>query len=530
MKKVLSVLLAIIFAFSSLGASMAVFAADSQKNKLIAHLDEQIKGAANFAFKGVTFTEQNAGSFLTYINSGADTSAYKSGFLNSLKANLDKNGGKIIIAGENWYQDDKGEWQSYSYSYEDIGAYGAVILCLEALGYNPADFEGYNIVSALQSVDMLAEYNLYGYRAAILADTPVKDTLALKLVADHYTENKGANYYANGSGSEFYNCDNTCVFVTALAAHKEQYKTEIENAKAVIQSYTKEDGAFCDDSEWGSAVNADSTALALMAYASLGELDKAFEYYEDLVSGFESSTGVFQSAGFDNAYATEEALLAFEYFKTAIEKQNYEHPRHIYTETVTTNATTKEDGCIKGNCTICGEEKVFETIAKPKKVTVSKASYKYTGKKITPKVTVKDSNGKKIDSKYYTVKYYNNKSVGKATIKVTFKDLYSGTLTKTFKIIPKNVTKFAVKKGKKSFTASWKKQTKQTTGYQLQYSTKENFKSKKTITFKNNKVTERRVKGLKSNKTYYVRIRSYKTVGKKKYYSSWSKVKPVKTK
>ena len=38
------------------------------------------------------------------------------------------------------------------------------------------------------------------------------------------------------------------------------------------------------------------------------------------------------------------------------------------------------------------------------------------------------------------------------------------------------------------------------------------------------------VVGLKSKKTYYVKIRSYKKVGKKKYYGAWSKVKKVKIK
>ena len=36
------------------------------------------------------------------------------------------------------------------------------------------------------------------------------------------------------------------------------------------------------------------------------------------------------------------------------------------------------------------------------------------------------------------------------------------------------------------------------------------------------------IKKLKAKKTYYVRIRSYKTVNGKKYYSSWSG--PVKKK
>ncbi len=46
----------------------------------------------------------------------------------------------------------------------------------------------------------------------------------------------------------------------------------------------------------------------------------------------------------------------------------------------------------------------------------------------------------------------------------------------------------------------------------------------------NNKTTKLTIKGLKAKKKYYVRIRTYKKVGKKKYYSQWSKVKKITTK
>ena len=70
----------------------------------------------------------------------------------------------------------------------------------------------------------------------------------------------------------------------------------------------------------------------------------------------------------------------------------------------------------------------------------------------------------------------------------------------------------------------------QTTGYQLQYSTSSKFKGAKTVTITKNKTTSKKISKLKAKKKYYVRVRTYKTVGKTKYYSSWSKVKSVKTK
>lgn len=92
-----------------------------------------------------------------------------------------------------------------------------------------------------------------------------------------------------------------------------------------------------------------------------------------------------------------------------------------------------------------------------------------------------------------------------------------------------------LKKGKKSFKATWKKVTG-ITGYQIQYSTSKNFTKGKTkaVIVKGSKNTSKTIKNLKSKKKYYVRIRTYKNVkinGKTvKIYSSWSKAKAVKTK
>lgn len=64
----------------------------------------------------------------------------------------------------------------------------------------------------------------------------------------------------------------------------------------------------------------------------------------------------------------------------------------------------------------------------------------------------------------------------------------------------------------------------------MQYSTSKKFKKAKTTTVKSYKKTKVTVKKLKKRKTYYVHMRTYKTVKGKKYYSGWSKIKKVKTK
>ena len=95
---------------------------------------------------------------------------------------------------------------------------------------------------------------------------------------------------------------------------------------------------------------------------------------------------------------------------------------------------------------------------------------------------------------------------------------------------PKSAKIKKVKAAKKAIAVEWKK-VSGVKGYQIQVATDKKFKkNKKTVTVKKQKTTKVTVKKLKAKKKYYVRIRTYKTVKGKKIYSSWSKVKTVKTK
>ena len=95
---------------------------------------------------------------------------------------------------------------------------------------------------------------------------------------------------------------------------------------------------------------------------------------------------------------------------------------------------------------------------------------------------------------------------------------------------PKSAKIKKVKAAKKAIAVEWKK-VSGVKGYQILVATDKKFKkNKKTVTVKKQKTTKVTVKKLKAKKKYYVRIRTYKTVKGKKIYSSWSKVKTVKTK
>ena len=74
---------------------------------------------------------------------------------------------------------------------------------------------------------------------------------------------------------------------------------------------------------------------------------------------------------------------------------------------------------------------------------------------------------------------------------------------------------------------TWKK-NRYVTGYEIQYSVNKNFRSGSKKTVSGASKTKYTLTKLQKNKTYYVRIRTYKKSGTKKYYSSWSKVKAVR--
>ena len=197
-----------------------------------------------------------------------------------------------------------------------------------------------------------------------------------------------------------------------------------------------------------------------------------------------------------------------------------------------TAATTQKEGKQERTCTACDYK---ETKSIPKlpvkkgtfKVTPSKTAVTYNGKAQKPSVTVYAGN-KKLSSKYYTVSYRNNTAVGTATITVTGKGNYQNYSGKTtFRINLQKTTLFALKSSRKGeLQATWKK-TSGNTGYQIQYATNAKFSGAKV---KNTTRTNYTIKGLKSKGRYYVRVRTYKKVGGKYWYSGWSNVRNIRIK
>lgn len=203
---------------------------------------------------------------------------------------------------------------------------------------------------------------------------------------------------------------------------------------------------------------------------------------------------------------------------------------HAYKPTIT-KATLSKNGSIVKKCS-CGHVASKATIKYVKSFKLSTTSYTYNGKTKTPSVVVKDSAGKTLKKNTdYTVSYASGrKKVGTYKVTIKMKGKYSGTKTLTFKINPVKTKVSKLSAAKKSLKVTISKKSTQVTGYQIQYSTSKKFKSAKTKTISKYKTTKYTIKKLKAKKTYYVRVRTYKTVKGKKYYSSWSSYKSKKTK
>lgn len=222
--------------------------------------------------------------------------------------------------------------------------------------------------------------------------------------------------------------------------------------------------------------------------------------------------------------------------KCGIEKGKTEIPLggHKYTAKVY-KATTSSNGSIITVCSVCGKKNGRTVISYPKTVTLSGVSYTYSGKVITPSVTVKDSAGKTITPSNYMVYYPGGrKEIGQYAVNIVFKGNYTGSVQKMFSIGPKGTKLSKLSGGKKKMTVKWKKQKAQISGYEIQYSLKKDFSGSTKTKAVSRKKTSVKLSKLKSKKKYYVRIRTYKTVkfnGKSvKVYSAWSKTKNVKVK
>ncbi len=349
------------------------------------------------------------------------------------------------------------------------------------------------------------------------------------------TRTVGAHKYSN-------NCDTTCNYCSAKRTIKHTYTNACDTAcnvckakRTIKHTYSNNCDTSCNVCKATRTItHSYKTTTTKATLSKNGSVVKkctvcgkvasntAIKY----VKSFRLSTTTYT---YDGKVKTPSVTVKDSAGKTL--KKNIDY-------TVTYASGRKNAGTYKVTVKMIGKYSGTKTLTfkiNPAKISsykLSATTYTYDGKVKSPSVTVKNASGVNLTKNtHYTVTYVSGrKNVGTYKVTVKGKGNYTGTKTLTFKINPPKTTVSKLTAGKKSITVAITKKSTQVTGYQIQYSTSKSFSKATTKTISSYKTTKYTLKSLSAKKTYYVRVRTYKIVGKTKYYSGWSTYKYVKTK
>ncbi len=465
MKKLISVTIALCLAITSLFTGIYAMADTKATSK---DIKAKLDATATYllAEKKADFGVTNAKDLVAYIDAGVNVNDYKNEFVNSVKDNLTKNDGKVVTTVKTDYNDD---WSiAKVYNEESAGVYANVILALDYFGYDVKNFEGVNLVDNFKNVKLNKDFeNPYLFTSVFKVATKYQLADTLK-TAQNFLLN---NFYEFGTGSTYYtSTDSDAYTVLALSPYSSKYQLVIDDALNMLETY-KADGGYLynlDNTYGEPAINGDSTALALAAYSSVNDLDKAQKVYADLEKNFEckdtKGAYAYSANGDENTLATADAFTGLTYFYTALKDKEAFDATTTTTTTTTTTATT----------------------ATVPATTTTKATTKYA----------KDGS-------------YVNSKAKKASIK---------KLTKGKKSVKASWKKVTGVTGYQIQISTSKKFSRETSTYSI---TKKNTTSKTFKSLKAKKTYYVRIRTYKNAKV------NGKTV---KIYSKWSAVKSVKTK
>ncbi|MDY4698969.1 fibronectin type III domain-containing protein [Eubacterium coprostanoligenes] len=437
MKKLLSVLLSAVMIFSAVVPFSALAETKTLGLKEVVTAQVEAKadmlGAMNYLKASTPQTVANSYEVHKFAQAGGDVSEY----LTALESNLKANNGKIMARQQGETADS-----------ENLVYYAVAIDILTILGKDVTNFGGYNIKQAFETFAQTNKNvsNPYFYRCIVEACKTIgNDKLARDLI------DQMSKSYKVGSGLDNwgYSCDNTSVYVATVAPYKAYYQTNYNDALKLIADYKKNKG-YCYQTTFEE--NANSTAMALMAYSAAGDFNKAYEAYQ-LLKNFESdkNNGVFMAADWktgamtENQLATADALRALSYFDDACDQKIKDLSNSDSTKPTqpapttkpetakpqsTTPAKTKVQKISTGKKSITAQWKKVAgvsayqvQIATNKKFSKNKKTFKVSKKSTKVKIkklkakkvyyvrvrSYKKVNGKKVYSKWSTVRKVKTK-------------------------------------------------------------------------------------------------------------------------
>ena len=154
----------------------------------------------------------------------------------------------------------------------------------------------------------------------------------------------------------------------------------------------------------------------------------------------------------------------------------------------------------------------------------------YTGGKRNATVKMYNDNHRLKIKRDYTLSYKNNVNTGIGTVTIKGRGNFTGTVKKNFYVLPKKATITSVIMNTKNTkaTITWKKDN-QASGYAVYSSRSKNGKYNKIKVIKSKNTTKYTVNNLKSSRTYYFKIRAFKTIKGKRQYSKYSSTAKTNT-
>lgn len=359
--------------------------------------------------------------------------------------------------------------------------------------------------------------------------------------------NGGFGYQSEGV--DYADADTIAPVVLALAKYYETnsaVRAAVDGAldKELIRGLQGESGAVY--SSWTNSASAESTGLILAAIASVGK--DASDYragrkslLDGLMEMLNPEKDGFLYNGETNAFATEQG---FRGLFAALQAENQGFSMYDFSGKPAN--VVKVSGSSSGT-EPGGETETPDTEINPpkdeevKEITGVKAAYR---KEAGAKAFRLDAKAGKAKLQYISSKpsvasvgkdsgIVKVKKIGKAVITITAAGEKGRTLTKkvTVTVVPKQQRIKSLKSTAKGSMTVKLRKDKKVTGYQIWYSASRKFKKavKVNITGKS-KVTKKFARKLKSGRKYYVKARSYKKIGRTKYFGGWSRVRKVKVK
>ena len=267
-----------------------------------------------------------------------------------------------------------------------------VILALTAIGKDPTNVGGHNLLKGLDSMNYINKQGINGPVFALIAldshnyptfGEVTRDVLIDRILSEQVKADGG--WALGGADEEASDVDVTAMTIQALAPYYKtnaKVKTAVDKGLTWLSEHQQEDGGFAS---WG-AVNSESCAQVIVALAALGidpltdsrfikngitALDALCGYYtqdDTLGKGFahvKQSSGGYVGGAY-NQMATEQAYYALNAYYRFANSQNrlYDMTDVCITHnfgawTVTKAATCTESGISTRKCSVCGTEETM---------------------------------------------------------------------------------------------------------------------------------------------------------------------------